>query len=114
MSDKDDRNKPRQDPAHEDPAPAGERAGASEVEKRGAHQEGGTIFDESGRVTGYTHEGAVSATPGGPIDPTIRPGEGEGGAGDDQLHVVDREDAGALTGDTPGAGDAPKPRGGKG
>jgi hypothetical protein len=107
MTDKDDaKQRPtRQDAAQEDPAPAGERAGASEVEKRGAHQEGGTIFDESGRVTGYTHEGAVSATPGGPIDPTIRPGEGEG---DDDLHVVDRGDAGALT------GDAPKPRGGKG
>jgi hypothetical protein len=33
---------------------------------------GGTRADETGRVT-YTDEGAVSATPGGPLDPTIDP-----------------------------------------
>jgi hypothetical protein len=70
------------------------RAGASEVEEKGAHQDGGTKFDETGRVIGYTHEGAVSATPGGPIDPTIRPSEGQGGDFDE---AVDREDAGPTT-----------------
>jgi hypothetical protein len=38
-------------------------------------QLGGTILEE-GRVVGYTEEGALSAVPGGPVDPTILPGTG--------------------------------------
>jgi hypothetical protein len=92
-------------------APAGNPANvaASEVEQQGAHQEGGTKFDETGRVTGYTREGAVSAIPGGPVDPTIRPSEGQGEVTGETLS---REDApsggpGAVTGDQPKA--EPKP-----
>ena len=52
---------------------------------------GGTILEADGRVT-YTRDGAVSALPGGPPDPTIQPGqfEGEGQGG---LKVLDRADA---------------------
>ncbi len=76
----------------------GDRPGASETEQQGAHQEGGTQFDESGQVRGYTREGAVSAIPGGPVDPTIRPEEGQG---TNTGEMVGREDAGGLTGETP-------------
>jgi hypothetical protein len=37
-------------------------------------QAGGTILLDTGHVA-YTQEGAVSATPGGPLDPTIIPGQ---------------------------------------
>jgi hypothetical protein len=37
-------------------------------------QAGGTILLETGHVA-YTTEGAVSALPGGPLDPTIIPGQ---------------------------------------
>jgi hypothetical protein len=37
-------------------------------------QAGGTILLDTGHVA-YTSEGAVSATPGGPLDPTIIPGQ---------------------------------------
>ena len=63
----------------------------------GPRKLGGTIIEADGRVT-YTRDGAVSATPGGPPDPTIQPGqfeEPEGG-----LKVLDRTDAAPLTGDT--------------
>jgi hypothetical protein len=63
----------------------------------GPRKMGGTILEADGRVT-YTQDGAVSALPGGPPDPTIQPGqfedEGEGG-----LKVLDRADAAPLTGD---------------
>jgi len=39
-------------------------------------QAGGTVLLDTGHVA-YTNEGAVSATPGGPIDPTIIPGQFE-------------------------------------
>jgi hypothetical protein len=39
-------------------------------------QAGGTILLDTGHVA-YSNEGAVSATPGGPIDPTIIPGQFE-------------------------------------
>ena len=63
----------------------------------GPRKMGGTILEADGRVT-YTRDGAVSALPGGPPDPTIQPGqfeEPEGG-----LKVLDRGDAAPLTGDT--------------
>ena len=46
----------------------------------------------------YTQDGAVSAVAGGPKDPTIQPGQFEG-EGEGGLRVVDRGDAGPLTGD---------------
>ena len=42
----------------------------------GPRKLGGTIIEADGRVT-YTQDGAVSATPGGPPDPTIQPGQFE-------------------------------------
>jgi hypothetical protein len=56
-------------------------------------QAGGTILLDTGHVA-YSNEGAVSATPGGPIDPTIIPGQfeeeapPEGGA-----RMIDRSSA---------------------
>jgi hypothetical protein len=40
----------------------------------GGEQAGGTILLDTGHVA-YTTEGAVSALPGGPLDPTIIPGQ---------------------------------------
>lgn len=56
----------------------------------------GTVLGDDGRVT-YTLRGAVSALPGGPKDPTIQPGQFEADAGD--VKLLDRADAGPLTGD---------------
>jgi hypothetical protein len=76
-------------------------------------QAGGTILLDTGQVV-YTREGAVSAVPGGPPDPTIIPGQYEdageppaargargapGAPGAPGVRVVDRGDAGPLTGD---------------
>jgi hypothetical protein len=71
-------------------------------------QKGGTILEE-GRPVAYTREGALSAVPGGPPDPTILPegefleneppaSEGEGGDAEG-VKMVDRADAAPLTGD---------------
>ena len=54
-------------------------------------QAGGTILLDNGQV-GYTAEGAVSATPGGPLDPSIIPGQfEEAPAG--QMRMIDRASA---------------------
>jgi hypothetical protein len=88
------------------PEPPAEEQGAP----KGPRQVGGTRIDETGRVT-YTEEGAVSATPGGPLDPTIDPEagqpvgtRGDGGSG---VEMIDREDVPDTAGDQPpGAEDA--------
>jgi hypothetical protein len=65
--------------------------------------------DETGRVT-YTDEGAVSATEGGPLDPTVDPdydpaaggprgSEAKGREGARDVEVVDRGDVAGLTGE---------------
>ena len=63
-------------------------------------QAGGTILLDTGHVA-YTQEGAVSATPGGPLDPTIIPGQFEGEAPPPGVRMVDR--ASAPGGETRGA-----------
>jgi hypothetical protein len=55
-------------------------------------QAGGTILLDTGQVA-YTQEGAVSATPGGPLDPTIIPGQFEGEAPPPGVRMVDRAEA---------------------
>ena len=66
----------------------------------GPRKMGGTILEADGRVT-YTQDGAVSALPGGPPDPTIQPGQFEDQEGEGGVKVIDRADAAPLTGDTP-------------
>jgi len=62
----------------------------------GPRKLGGTIIEADGRVT-YTRDGALRATPNGPLDPTIIPDQfPEHGQ---ELKVVDRGDAAPLTGD---------------
>jgi hypothetical protein len=54
-------------------APAAEKpAAAPTAPKR--EQQGGTLL-EDGRPVGYTRFGALSASKGGPVDPTILPEE---------------------------------------
>ena len=55
-------------------------------------QAGGTILLETGHVA-YTTEGAVSALPGGPLDPTIIPGQFEADAPPPGVRMVDRASA---------------------
>ena len=55
-------------------------------------QAGGTILLDTGQVA-YTQEGAVSATPGGPLDPTIIPGQFEADAPPPGVRMVDRASA---------------------
>lgn len=79
----------------------------------GPRKLGGTIIEADGRVT-YTRDGAVSATPGGPPDPTIIPDQFPDDEAARELRVVDRGavPGGApapLTGDRAGAAPAEKP-----
>ena len=71
----------------------------------GPRKMGGTILEADGRVT-YTRDGAVSALPGGPPDPTIQPGQFEEDEGAGGLKVLDRTDAAPLTGDSASPGGA--------
>jgi hypothetical protein len=78
---------PPQEPEQdEEEAPAPEEA---------PRRVGGMRIEPGGRVT-YTQEGAVSATPGGPPDPTIDPDAGQPVG---NVEVVDRADVGGLTGE---------------
>jgi hypothetical protein len=54
--------------------PEGDPGGTKKITVE-REQKGGTILEE-GRAVAYTREGALSAVPGGPADPTILP-EGE-------------------------------------
>jgi hypothetical protein len=66
-----------------------------EAQEEAPRRVGGMRIEPGGRVT-YTQEGAVSATPGGPPDPTIDPDAGQPVG---NVEVVDRADVGGLTGE---------------
>jgi hypothetical protein len=71
-----------------------------QAQEEAARRVGGMRIEPGGRVT-YTQEGAVSATPGGPPDPTIDPDAGQPVG---NVEAVDREDVAGLTGEGQGDG----------
>jgi hypothetical protein len=79
------------------PEPPDEPEGDQEEaqDEEAVRRVGGMRIEPGGRVT-YTQEGAVSATPGGPPDPTIDPDAGQPVGAPE---VVDRADVGGLTGE---------------
>jgi hypothetical protein len=94
-ADAETRDRPGREPTSEERAHAA--AARAVGQQLGPRKLGGTIIEADGRVT-YTRDGAVSATAGGPPDPTIQPGQFEEEA-ERGVKVVDRDDAAPLTGD---------------